>query len=152
MITLKDIFKAMCSHIKSVSDYPLVDSDLDEPIVRPSFKVFMDTVNTGIYSSGLRQVRVFFNVYFYAGNRKESKSEIMDTEDKILLSFLEPLEIKENCCVYVDDLEFEKVNDGVLNCSFDFEIGLEFINENDIQFMEELVVMENLKEEYENGD
>ena len=130
MIKPKDIFKAVCGHIQKVTELPTVDSDMEEPVVRPSFKIFMDTVKTGLFSSALRQVKVYFNIYFYSSDRKHSKSEIMDIEDKISSSFLEPFEIKESCCVYIDDLEFEKVTDGILNCSFNFEIATEFENEN----------------------
>ena len=101
IVTLKDIFKAVCSHISEVTNIPLVDSDLEEPIERPVFKIFMDTVKTGFYSSGLRQVKVYFNIYYYAANKKHSKSEIYDIEDKLAFSFLEPFEIKAGCVVYI---------------------------------------------------
>ncbi len=145
MITLKDIFKAVCKHISAVTELPIVDSDIEEPVKRPSFKIFMDTVKTGFYSSSLRQIKVYFDIYFYASDRKHSKSQIMDIEDKIAFSFLEPFEIKENCFVYIDDLEFEKVKDGILNCGFEFEIATEFIDESDIEAMEELEIKEELK-------
>lgn len=140
MVTLKDIFKAVCSHVTEATDIATVDSDIEEPVVRPVFKVFMDTVNTGFYSSAIRRVQVYFNLYYYAENIKHSKSEIYDIEDKLAFSFLKPLQIKDTCAVYVDDLEFEKVEDGILNCSFNFEIGTEFIDESGLENMEELFV------------
>lgn len=167
IVTLKDIFKSVCDHISDVTELPLEDSDTEEPVVRPSFKIFMDTVNTGFYSSGLRQVKVYFNIYFYSSDRKHSKSEIMEIEDKIAFSFLEPFYItvertsgtrsqnsykdefcytEEECAVYADDLEFEKVDDGIMNCSFNFEIGTEFIDETDIETMEKLETNERLEE------
>lgn len=145
MVTLKDIFKAVCDHISEVTNIPLADSDLEEPVERPVFKIFMDTVKTGFYSSGLRQVKVYFNCYYYAKNQKYSKSEIYEIEDKLAFSFLEPFEIKEGCVIYIDDLEFEKVDDGILNCSFDFEIATEFIDESNTETMEKLFI--NLEEE-----
>lgn len=145
IVTLKDIFRAVCDHISETTSIPLVDSDLEEPVERPAFKVFMDTVNTGLYSSGLRQVKVYFNIYYYAKNQKHSKSEIYEIEDKLAFSFLEPLRIKELCAVYIDSLEFEKVDDGILNCSFNFEIATEFIDESNIETMEDLHI--NLEEE-----
>ena len=146
IVTLKDIFKSVCDHISDITELPLEDSDTEEPVVRPSFKIFMDTVNTGFYSSGLRQVKVYFNIYFYSSDRKHSKSEIMEIEDKIAFSFLEPFYIKDECAVYIDDLEFEKVDDGIMNCSFNFEIGTEFIDETDIETMEELETNERWEE------
>ena len=146
IVTLKDIFKSVCDHISDITELPLEDSDTEEPVVRPSFKIFMDTVNTGFYSSGLRQVKVYFNIYFYSSDRKHSKSEIMEIEDKIAFSFLEPFYIKDECAVYIDDLEFEKVDDGIMNCSFNFEMGTEFIDETDIETMEKLETKERLEE------
>lgn len=146
IITLKDIFKSVCGHISEVTNIPLADSDLEEPVERPVFKIFMDTVKTGFYSSGLRQVRVYLNCYYYAENKKRSKSEIYEIEDKLAFSFLEPFEIKEGCVIYIDDLEFEKVEDGILNCSFNFEIGTEFIDESALEPMEELEINEKLEE------
>ena len=146
IVTLKDIFKSVCAHISAVTELPLEDSDTEEPVVRPSFKIFMDTVNTGFFSSALRQIKVYFNVYFYSSDRKHSKSEIMEIEDKIAFSFLEPFYIKGECAVYIDDLEFEKVDDGIMNCSFNFEIGTEFIDETDIETMQELKTNERLEE------
>jgi hypothetical protein len=142
MVTLKNIFKSVCDHISEVTNIPLVDSDLEEPVERPVFKIFMDTGKTGFYSSGLRQVKVYFNCYYYAKDQKHSKSEIYEIEDKLAFSFLEPFEIKEGCVTYIDDLEFEKVEDGILNCSFNFEIGTEFIDESALELMEELVINE----------
>ncbi len=134
---------------------PVVDSDMEEPVIRPSFKIFMDTVNTGLFSSALRQLKVYFNIYFYSSDRKHSKAEVMDIEDKIAYSFLEPFEIKERCLVYIDDLKFEKVIDGILNISFNFEIATEFIGENEMKaelendngLMEDLYINKNLEEE-----
>lgn len=146
IITLKDIFKSMCTHITETTKLPIADSDMEEPVIRPAFKIFMDTVKTGHYSSSLRQVKAYFNIYFYASNRGRSKAEIMDIEDKISFSFLEPFEIKERCCVYVDGLEFERVEDGILNLSFDFEIGTEFIDESELETMEELYINLELEE------
>ncbi len=98
----------------------------------------MNTVKTGFFSSRIRSIRVYFNCYYYARDRTRSKAEIFEIEDRVSNSFLEPLYIKDSCAVYVDDLEFEKVDDGILNCSFNFEIGTEFIDESNIEPMEEL--------------
>ena len=106
----------------------------------------MNTVKTGLFSSALREVKVYFNIYFYASDRKHSKVELMDIEDKISFSFLEPFEIKENCVVFVDDLEFERLPDGILNCSFNLEIATEFIDESKIENMEELNINQKMEE------
>lgn len=145
-VTLKDIYKAVSDHITKSTNIPVIDSDIEEPVVRPSFKIFMDTVKTGFYSSAIRRVQVYFNIYYYAEHKKYSKGEIMDIEDKLAFSFMEPFVIKEECAVYVDDLEFEKVTDGILNCSFDFEIGVEFVDESGLEPMEELIIKEKLEE------
>lgn len=146
MVTLNDIFKAVCEHMEEVTSFPAVDSDMEEPVIRPSFKIFMDTVKSGLFSSALRELKVYFNIYFYSSDRKHSKAELMDIEDEIAFSFLEPFVIKEKGVVYIDDLEFEKLPDGILNCGFNFEIATEFINESEFENMEELMINEKMEE------
>lgn len=64
----------------------------------------------------------------------------MKLRTKLAYSFLEPLRIKDTCAVFVDDLEYEKVEDRILNCSFNFEIGTEFIDESNLEPMDELKI------------
>ena len=142
IVTTKDIFGAMCKHISKVSKYKLTDSDLGEPVTRPCFRIFMDTVNMGLYSSKLRQVKVSFDIYFYAKDREHSKAEIMEVEDLISQSFLEPFKIKDGCVVYIDEVEFEKLKNGILNCTLEFEIATEFKDETDVETMKELYLKE----------
>lgn len=138
IITLADIFKSVCNCINKSINIQLLDSDIEEPVERPSFKIFMNTVKTGFFSSRIRSIRVYFNCYYYARDRTKNKVEILDIEDKLSMSFLEPLLIKDRCAVYVDDLEFEKVENGILNCSFNFEIGTEFIDESNVETIEKI--------------
>ena len=138
IITLADIFKSVCNCINKSTNIQLVDSDIEEPVERPSFNIFMNTVKTGFFSSRVRSIRVYFNCYYYARDRTKNKVEILDIEDKLSMSFLEPLLIKDRCAVYVDDLEFEKVENGILNCSFNFEIGTEFIDESNVETIEKI--------------
>ena len=138
IITLADIFKSVCNCINKSTNIQLLDSDIEEPVERPSFKIFMNTVKTGFFSSRGRSIRVYFNCYYYARDRTKNKVEILDIEDKLSMSFLEPLLIKDRCAVYVDDLEFEKVENGILNCSFNFEIGTEFIDESNVETIEKI--------------
>lgn len=144
--TLKDIFTAVRSHISETTNIPILDSDIGEPIERPSFKIFMDTVTTGLYSATLRQVKVYFNIYYYAKNKERSKSEIYEIEEMLSASFLEPFEIKEGCAVYIDEMDFEKVEDGILNISFSFEIATEYVDESGAETMEDLVIRQELEE------
>lgn len=139
MIKIKDIFQSVCTLIADETDITIEDSDLDEPVVRPSFRITMDTVKTGFYSSALRSVKVYFNIYFYASDREHPKSEIFDIENVLSFLFLEPLGIKDGCCVLIDNVDFEKVDNVILNCGFDFEIATEFIDESDLEIMEELI-------------
>lgn len=135
MIALKDIYKVVCQFLKKQTGVKVIDSDFDEPIVRPSFRVFMDTVKSGHFSSTLQNLNVFFEMYFYA---KDGKFENMDIQDKISRGFLYPLEINKKTVVYINDLEFEKLKYDILNISFNFEIGFEFIDESDVEAMEKL--------------
>lgn len=95
----------------------------------------MDTVKSGNYNSSLREVKVYFDIYYYA---KNGKIDIMDIEDKLSFAFLSPLQINEKCVVYVDDLEFEKLPDKILSIDFNLEIGNKFVDESDLEFMQKL--------------
>lgn len=145
LIKLKDIYGSVCRYLTELTEIPTTDSDLEEPIKRPCFRVFMDTVKTGFYSSALRQVRVYFEIYYYATDRGHSKAEIMDMKDTLSMSFMKPFYIKEHCAVYIDDVEFEKLSDGIMNCSFSFEIATEFLDESDIETMETLYLNKKLE-------
>lgn len=138
IITLADIFKSVCNCINKSTNIEPVDSDREKIVERPFLKIFMDTVKTGFFSSRIRSIRVYFNCYYYARDRNRNKAEIFEIEDKLSTAFLEPLFIKDSCAVYVDNLDFEKVEDGILNISFDFEIGTEFIDESDVETIEEI--------------
>lgn len=152
MIKISDIYKTVCELISSETNITVEDSDVEEPVVRPSFKIFMDTVRTGLYNKALRQVKCYINIYFYAQDRDYPKAEIFETENTLSFIFLEPLVINDTCAVYIDDVNFEKVDDGILNCSFDFEIATEYIDESDLEMMEELTIKDYLEEEYINGN
>ena len=62
----------------------------------------------------------------------------MVVQDKISKGLLLPLEINQTTSIYVNDLEFEKLKDNILNVSFNICLGLEFIDEKDIETMEKL--------------
>ena len=132
-IFLRDIYKAVSKLIISETKMKIYDSDFEEPITRPSFRMFMDTYKSEHYSFGIRDLKVYFNVYFYS---EKGKYEIMDIQDKLSARFINPVHINRETSVYVDDLEFEKLPDNILNISFYFEIGLKFIDERDIEAME----------------
>ena len=78
IITLADIFKSVCNCINKSTNIQLLDSDIEEPVERPSFKIFMNTVKTGFFSSRVRSIRVYFNCYYYARDRTKNKVEILD--------------------------------------------------------------------------
>ena len=134
MIALKDIYGAFSKFIKAKTKLRIIDSDFDEPIERPSFRMFMDTVKSEHFSSAVQELNVYFNLYLYANG----KVEIMDVQDKISKGLLLPLEINQTTSIYVNDLEFEKLKDNILNVSFNICLGLEFIDEKDIETMEKL--------------
>jgi len=155
-ITLKEIFTAMCSHLAEVTGVSVFDSDMTEPVVRPSFKVFMNVTKSDMYSWALRRLRVNFNIYFYASDRRGGKAEIFDIEDKISFSFIEPFEIREGCLVTVDEIDFERMNmergkngvgESILAVSLAFEIGSSVIDEDGLEDMEELYISEDVHEE-----
>lgn len=139
-IELSDIYKAVCKAISKSTGIVILDSDINEPVIRPSFKIFMNTINSSHFSAALRELKVYFEIYFYAKDKGHSKSSIMDIEDKLAFLFLNPLKINENSSTYVNDLEFERVEDGILNCNFNLELATEYIDESEIEMMEILKI------------
>ena len=138
IVSLKTIFKAVCEGLTEATGIATIDSDLAEPVEEPCFKVFMNT-KAGLFSQAIRQVKVYFDIYYYAKNEKDCKAEMMDIEDRLSFYFAEvPFEIKEGCAVFIDEVEFERLPKGILNISFDFEIGTEYLDESDAETMETL--------------
>lgn len=154
MITFKDMFKAVCQRIRDETNINILDGDVDEPILRPAFRVFMDTGETCLYSAYIRQKEVFFNIYFYA--KEKDKGAIMDIQDKLVNAFTEPLKIKEECSVYIDTLDFEKVEKDILNLSFDFSIGTKWLDESALEPMDKIFInnikLDVIKEVNEHGN
>ena len=81
MITLLEINKAVNEKIKHAladsefSSVPIIASDLSEPIVRPSIKVFLEDGNTGKFNSCMKERTLTVRVYFFATDLKKYKIE-----------------------------------------------------------------------------
>ena len=148
MITLLEINKAVNEKIKHAladsefSSVPIIASDLSEPIVRPSLKVFLEDGTTGKFNSCMKERALTVRVYFFATDLKKYKIENTKVQDLIENEFLTPIKVTDTFYIDVDEVE-STISDTVLICSFDIET-LEDIPEIIIDDGVEYEMMENL--------
>ena len=154
MITLLEINKAINNKIKHAladsefSSVPIIASDLSEPIVRPSIKVFLEDGNTGKFNSCMKERTLTVRVYFFATDLKKYKIENTKVQDLIENEFLTPIKVTDTFYIDVDEVE-ANTSDTVLICSFNIET-LEDIPEIIIDDGVEYEMMENLNLELED--
>ena len=148
MITLLEINKAINNKIKHAladSEFktvPIIASDLSEPIVRPSLKVFLEDGTTGKFNSCMKERALTVRVYFFATDLKKYKIENTKVQDLIENEFLTPIKVTDTFYIDVDEVE-ANTSDTVLICSFNIET-LENIPEIIIDDGVEYEMMENL--------
>ena len=148
MITLLEINKAVNEKIKHAladsefSSVPIIASDLSEPIVRPSLKVFLEDGTTGKFNSCMKERALTVRVYFFATDLKKYKIENTKVQDLIENEFLTPIKVTDTFYIDVDEVE-STISDTVLICSFNIET-LEDIPEIIIDDGVEYEMMENL--------
>ena len=148
MITLLEINKAINEKIKHAladSEFktvPIIASDLSEPIVRPSLKVFLEDGTTGKFNSCMKERTLTVRVYFFATDLKKYKIENTKVQDLIENEFLTPIKVTDTFYIDVDEVE-ANTSDTVLICSFNIET-LEDIPEIIIDDGVEYEMMENL--------
>ena len=148
MITLLEINKAInnkIEHALADSEFktvPIIASDLSEPIVRPSLKVFLEDGTTGKFNSCMKERALTCRVYFFATNLKKYKIENTKVQDLIENEFLTPIKVTDTFYIDVDEVE-ANTSDTVLICSFNIET-LEDIPEIIIDDGVEYEMMENL--------
>ena len=154
MITLLEINKAVNEKIKHAladsefSSVPIIASDLSEPIVRPSIKVFLEDGNTGKFNSCMKERTLTVRVYFFATDLKKYKIENTKVQDLIENEFLTPIKVTDTFYIDVDEVE-STISDTVLICSFDIET-LENIPDIILDDGVEYEMMENLNLELED--
>ena len=156
MITLLEINKAINEKIKHAladsefSSVPIIASDLSEPIVRPSIKVFLEDGTTGKFNSCMKERTLTVRVYFFATDLKKYKIENTKVQDLIENEFLTPIKVTDTFYIDVDEVE-STISDTVLICSFDIET-LEDIPEIILDDGIEYEIMENLNLNIESED
>lgn len=156
MITLLEINKAINEKIKHAladsefSSVPIIASDLSEPIVRPSIKVFLEDGNTGKFNSCMKERTLTVRVYFFATDLKKYKIENTKVQDLIENEFLTPLKVSDTFIVDIDEVEVN-TTDTVLVCNFNIET-LEDIPEIIIDDGIDYEPMENLNLDLESEE
>ncbi len=148
MITLLELNKAINNKIinalkdSEFKSVPIIASDLSEPIVRPSLKIFLDNATTGKFNSCMKERTLTVRVYFFASDLEKYKIENTKVQDLIENEFLTSLKVNDSFYIEVDEVE-ATVSDKVLICSFDIET-LEDIPEIILNDGVEYENMENL--------
>lgn len=156
MITLLEINKAVNEKIKHAladsefSSVPIIASDLSEPIVRPSLKVFLEDGTTGKFNSCMKERTLTVRVYFFATDLKKYKIENTKVQDLIENEFLTPLKVTDTFYIDVDEVE-ANTTDTVLVCNFNIET-LEDIPEIIIDDGIDYEPMENLNLDLESEE
>lgn len=156
MITLLEINKAINEKIKHAladsefSSVPIIASDLSEPIVRPSLKVFLEDGTTGKFNSCMKERTLTVRVYFFATDLKKYKIENTKVQDLIENEFLTPLKVSDTFIVDIDEVEVN-TTDTVLVCNFNIET-LEDIPEIIIDDGIDYEPMENLNLDLESEE
>lgn len=153
MITLIELNKAINNKIEKAlnksefAKVPIIASDLSEPIIRPSIKVFFDDGVAGKMNSSMKEQTLTTRVYFFASNLEKYKLENMKVRELIQNEFLTPLVVDNTFIVEVEEIKVT-TSDTVLILSFDIET-LENIPEAIINNGVEYEPIENLNLEME---
>lgn len=148
MVTLLEINKAINDKIKHAlngsefENVPIIASDLSEPIVRPSLKIFLEDGKTGKFNSCMKERTLTVGVYFFATDLKRYKIQNTKVQDLIENEFLTPIKISDTFIVDIDEVE-STVSDTVLICNFNIET-LENIPDIILDDGKEYEIMENL--------
>ncbi len=153
MITLLELNKAINNKIinalkdSEFKSVPIIASDLSEPIVRPSLKIFLEG-SSGKFNSCMKERTLTVRVYFFASDLEKYKIENTKVQDLIENEFLTSLKVNDSFYIEVDEVE-ATVSNKVLICSFDIET-LEDIPEIILNDGVEYENMENLHLELED--
>lgn len=123
MITLTAIQKAIADKIRfafSKSEFkniPIVSSDEEEPILRPSIKIFLEDTESYRFSK-MKEKTLTYRVYFFASDINKYKVENLKASDILEKEFLKPLKLNENCYIEIENFR-STVTDTVLLISFE---------------------------------
>jgi hypothetical protein len=122
ILTLLEINKEINNTIKNAlkhtefKDAPLRPEDVEEPIIRPSIKVEIQSSRNGRFNSCMREKTLTVRVYFFASDLRKYKKENAKMQDILENAFLDGLYAK-GVYIPIEDVESD-VADTVLICSF----------------------------------
>lgn len=122
---LSDFKKSVNSLIRDATSdlsIPIVAADLQEPIVRPSIKTFVDAGRAGRYNADCACRTIHTDIYFFAGDRYRPYAANMDMQDRIAWAFLSGIYVGEDIYIpLLEDVEFT-TEDSVLHAQFDVQV------------------------------
>ena len=100
---------------------PIIDADLTAPIVRPSFKTFVDGGSAYRLNDACRCRSVDVDIWFFASDRNAPRLENMEITDVLTEVFDTGVMTDGAIIPPSEELEFE-TEDGVLHLSFSADI------------------------------
>lgn len=127
MITNAKIIKALTSQIYNIlretefEKVPILESDISEPIIRPSIKFDIEESSFAKINSSYVEKSVIIRLYFFAKNRIRPAIENDKMTEILEYKLLEGIMIEDDLFVSIDEVDCA-VSDGVLICTFDMVV------------------------------
>lgn len=120
MTTLKDIKKAIANILVDATKCDLMINDIEEPVIRPSFKVTFNNCEIKKYNGISKQIEIDIDIFYFCKDEKKYTIENLEMHEKLSDIFFESIVINNNIAV-VSNFNSSEEN-GVLCCSFSLEM------------------------------
>ncbi len=138
---LKELYKGLCKAVGL--NVPVVKADIQEPITRPSLKLFFKPKSSMI-NEDRRHTEISCMFVYYSNDGYDYTNELYEKTEEIDENLTGWLYIDElDLWIWIDDIEYEYGE--ALLCVY-FNIGVETIAESDkdAELMQELELMGEL--------
>lgn len=140
MITYESILRKITGKLTEMTGNKIevVAEDFSESIIRPSFKIDIDST-AAKFNAELMERGVTCRIYYFARDRTKYKLDNLKMQQKLEKAFFDKLEVEKGFFIFIEELEFE-TTDTVLICSFNFTLleDSEQESEENYENMEEL--------------
>lgn len=138
MVSILDIIKAFNLLLSKEFKITVDSKDLSEKFERPSFRVDMSKFRYSKQMQFYHEREFEFKIYYFPMSRTNNRIELLETQEKLSVLFVDYIEVMKDQFVYIKEVEFD-ITDGVLVASFEVET-LEEINKiEEEELMEELI-------------
>jgi len=122
MITYEAILKKITEKLKEITEnkVEVVAEDFSDSIIRPSFKVDIDSTASK-FNTELIEREVTCRIYYFARDRTKYRLDNLQIQQKLEKAFCDKIEVEKGFFVFIEKLEYE-TSDTVLICSFEFKL------------------------------